>query len=147
MVFTRPSNFPLVQLSKILESRTSTSLRLINQTMQTNLSLIQHTATDTLHENSTMATIAKQSTKDSKRLQALTLIATLYLPATLVATVFSSNLIQWKDSADDPTTGHQKAHYVVVSEFWVYILSTSVLMVVTLLVAKITAKVGWLVRL
>jgi hypothetical protein len=143
MDFTLLPNISPTQLSKILESRTSTSLRLINQTMQTNLSLIQHTTTDTLHENTTVATIAKQSTKDSKKLHALSFIATLYLPATLVATVFSSNLIQWKDSSDDPTTGHRKAHYVVVSEFWVYVVITSVLTAATLLVARVTEKVRW----
>ncbi len=38
--------------------------------------------------------LGEQIDKDSKAMKALTLVATLYLPATLVATVFSSNLVQ-----------------------------------------------------
>ncbi|KIW13610.1 hypothetical protein PV08_08800 [Exophiala spinifera] len=129
-------------LSKLLEARMSTSLRVINQTMESNLSLIRNTSTNTLQENLTIATIAKQGTKGSRKIHALTLIATLYLPATLVATVFSSNLIQWKDEGDDPTTGsHFKAHYTVVSEFWIYVVSTLVLMVTTLVIARVLERV------
>ena len=38
--------------------------------------------------------LSEQREKDSKASRALTSVATLYLPATLVATVFSSNIIQ-----------------------------------------------------
>lgn len=42
-----------------------------------------------------------------------------YLLATLAATVFSSELIQWQ--ADINTnSGVQKLHYLVASQFWVY---------------------------
>lgn len=111
--------------------------------MQNNLSSIQQHTTDSLHENITVASIAKEGTKDSKKVQALTMIATLYLPASLVATIFSSNLVQWIDSTKDPSTGRRvKAHYVVVSEFWIFIVSTVVLMCITLILAKVAVRVG-----
>ncbi|KAF3208800.1 hypothetical protein TWF679_007626 [Orbilia oligospora] len=82
-----------------------------NQAMQQSLSL--------------MGTIAQQGRQDSTTLKLLSMIATLYLPASLVATIFSSNLIELKSDEN----GGDRFH--VVSQFWLYILVAIALTVLT----------------
>ncbi|KAK6513884.1 hypothetical protein TWF506_008315 [Arthrobotrys conoides] len=82
-----------------------------NQAMQQSLSL--------------MGTIAQQGRQDSTTLKLLSMIATLYLPASLVATIFSSNLIELKSDDKGRDTFH------VVSQFWLYILVAIALTVLT----------------
>ncbi|KAK6339655.1 hypothetical protein TWF718_009050 [Orbilia javanica] len=72
-----------------------------------------------------MGRIAQQGRDDSTTLKLLSMIATIYLPASLVATIFSSNLIELK--TDD--NGGDKFH--VVSQFWLYILVAVALTVLT----------------
>lgn len=73
--------------------------------------------------------IGKQGEQDSKALKSLTMVATLYLPASLVATVFSSNLI----TLQPVTTPLISSHMVVAAQFWVFIVAVMVLMIITLL--------------
>jgi Mg2+ and Co2+ transporter CorA len=96
--------------------------------MQSNLGMIQHTVSETHQENATIAGIAKQGQKDSETLKALTHVATMYLPATLVATVFSSNLIQLQSDSGNM----HKSHYAIAPQFWIYVVSTALLMILTL---------------
>ena len=76
-----------------------------------------------------LTAIAKQGQKDSKSLKILTFIATLYLPASLIATIFSSGLIESKP-VDAPSVA---THLVVAPQFWVLLVSTVVLMGVTVI--------------
>jgi len=98
--------------------------------------MIDRTVSASHRENITISTIAQEGRKTSDTVKALTVIATMYLPATLVATVFSSNLIQWHagNTHNGSTTG---SHYAVVPQFWVFVICTVVLMVLTLVCAKV----------
>ncbi|KAI4186532.1 MAG: hypothetical protein LQ348_004206 [Seirophora lacunosa] len=81
----------------------------------------------TRRENETMAKLAEQNRRDSRALKALSVLGTLYLPATFIATLFSSSLIQLQSkraSKDD-------SHYAVASQFWLYIALTAPLMILT----------------
>jgi hypothetical protein len=60
-----------------------------NRAMQGNLEVLQNIAFQNQKENETLATLAFQGQKDSKRLKTLTLIATMYLPVSLVAVRFT----------------------------------------------------------
>jgi hypothetical protein len=53
--------------------------------MHENLNIMRHIASDSEQRNETLATLALQSQRDSKHLKALTQVATMYLPATLIA--------------------------------------------------------------
>lgn len=78
-------------------------------------------------QNTLLTDIARHGEKDSKTLKALTLVATLYLPASLVATIFSSELIQSQPDGSVPGG----THFVVASQFWIFVVSSSILMAVT----------------
>jgi Mg2+ and Co2+ transporter CorA len=53
--------------------------------MQSNLAAMQDIAMQNHRENEILGRIAKQTQKDSTALKTLTLIATIYLPATFIA--------------------------------------------------------------
>ncbi|KAJ6258545.1 hypothetical protein Dda_6589 [Drechslerella dactyloides] len=72
-----------------------------------------------------MGRIAEQGRADSTTLKLLSMIATIYLPASLVATIFSSNLIELK------TDDRGSSSFQPVSQFWIYIVLAVALTVVT----------------
>jgi hypothetical protein len=93
-----------------------------------------------------LAGIARQTQKESKRVQVLSTIATVYLPASLIAvrkspapelpeahfyqTIFSSSLLQSQaNDTNDPAKG---SHIVISSQFWIFVVSSICLAVVTL---------------
>lgn len=110
--------------------------------MQSNLLTIRSTVSDSHRENATIAEIAKESRKYSEKLKALTFIATMYLPATLVATIFSSTLIQWQ-AGDTSPDGSRGSHYTITSQFWIYVLTTLILMILTFIGARLLETSGW----
>ena len=75
----------LLQLSKIVEFRNDQVLRDTNRAMQATLDVLQNIAFQNQRENETLAKLALNGQSDSKTLKALTLIATMYLPASLIA--------------------------------------------------------------
>jgi len=110
--------------------------------MQSNLLMIRATVSDSHRENTTIAEIARESRKYSEGLKALTFIATMYLPATLVATIFSSTLIQWQ-AGDTRADGSGESHYMITSQFWIYVVSTLVLMILTFICARLLETGSW----
>ncbi|KAL3434578.1 hypothetical protein BDV09DRAFT_169742 [Aspergillus tetrazonus] len=78
-----------------------------------------------------MVSITKQTIQASKMLKFLTLTATIYLPATLMATIFSSNLIQLSGQVSSNQSDSQR-HYILHSQFYLYVLGTVALTAVTL---------------
>ncbi|KAF8534260.1 hypothetical protein BDD12DRAFT_896483 [Trichophaea hybrida] len=76
-------------------------------------------AFDTKEENHT-------AQNDAHSMKVLTFIAMLYLPASHVATIFSSSLIQTV-ATDEETAG---TRYVITTQFWIFLLTIS-LMVLT----------------
>lgn len=53
--------------------------------MQDNLNRLHMVASDIQHESATMVNVAQRTHKDSVALKTLTRVATIYLPATLIA--------------------------------------------------------------
>lgn len=53
--------------------------------MRESLDLLKHIGYETREENRNLSTIAGQNQKDSKAIKVLTIIATMYLPASLIA--------------------------------------------------------------
>jgi hypothetical protein len=73
------------QLSKILEFRNDKTLRESNQVMQTTLSVLQHLFSESRDENKLLLELAQQGQRDSRTLKAFGSVATMYLPASLIA--------------------------------------------------------------
>ena len=136
----------LSKLSKIIFARQEEMLLYTNGTMQGNLDVMEKIAFKSHEENRNISQIADRSEKDSRMLKWMALIATTYLPASLVAvsypfllryytrmlrmdsmkTIFSSSLIQLRQSSETSN------HLIVAREFWIYVLVTILLTGVTI---------------
>jgi preprotein translocase subunit SecY len=128
----------------ILDACNEATLHEMVQKMQIQLQMINQSTSESLKENSSLSHSARQSQSDSNKLQTMTKIATLYLPATLVATIFSSSLVAWEEGeSNNSPQGH---HFVISSQFWVYVLITMGLTVLTFLGSKLLEKGAWVVR-
>ena len=80
--------------------------------------------------------LSEQREKDSKAMKALTSVATLYLPATLVATIFSSSLVQLL-----PVTPlREPTHFAAGPQPWLPIVAIFSLMAVTLITIRILER-------
>ncbi|KAL4953186.1 hypothetical protein BDW69DRAFT_165851 [Aspergillus filifer] len=126
----RQSEGTRILLTKAVESRNSALLQEATLTMQSHLAFINQSSYGTQNEITSMLAITKQTIKASKTVKFLTLTTTIYLPATLMATVFSSNLVQLSGE-DSPSQSASQRHYVLHSQFYLYILTTLVLTMVT----------------
>ncbi|OCK78124.1 hypothetical protein K432DRAFT_444833 [Lepidopterella palustris CBS 459.81] len=124
---TLQSTFDL--LSKIIEFRNIESLRSIIEASEKHIVFLKDLTLRIHHENCTSATLAVHTHKDTKAMKALTTIATTLLPASLMATIFSSNLVQVKQ---DGASDGQGTHLVVATQFWIYVVVTLALTVITL---------------
>ena len=81
--------------------------------------------------------LSEQRDKDSKAMKALTSVATLYLPATLVATIFSSSLVQL------PPT---KSHFVAGPQPWLPVIAIFSLMAITLISVRILERAYFYIK-
>ncbi|KAM0806075.1 hypothetical protein BDR22DRAFT_958543 [Usnea florida] len=105
-------------LHKILDFRTSKEMQKTNTNMFNTLSTLDSQA-------KVLTLLSEQRDKDSKTIKALTSVATFYLPASLVAAIFSSNLVQLLPS-------HEPNHFVAAPQTWIPVTVTLSLMAVTL---------------
>ncbi|KAL8923161.1 MAG: hypothetical protein Q9172_003258 [Xanthocarpia lactea] len=126
-------------LSKVLEVRQNDAVIVASGALQINLELLKKTAVETKQESASLTAIARHGQRDSTSLKALSRVAMFFLPATLLATVFSSSLIQIR-SKDD--RAHVATHFVVASEFWVYLVASTVLTGLTFCMVVLLEK-GW----
>ncbi|MCJ1271177.1 hypothetical protein MMC22_011076 [Lobaria immixta] len=76
-------------------------------------------------ENSYMKRMVYQSTRDTRSMKIIALITAIFLPATLVATVFGSNFFGFEDNGGS-------AKLRVASNFWIYVVATASLLCVTI---------------
>lgn len=80
--------------------------------------------------------LSEQRDRDSKVMKALTSIATLYLPATLVVSIFNSNLVQLLPTK----TLREPSHFVAAPQTWLPVLATLSLMTVTLISIRLLER-------
>ena len=87
------------------------------------VSQVKSTATlDALaQQTQALASLQQARDKDSKKVKALTAMSTLYLPASLVATIFSQNLVQLLPDG----------RFAPARQSWIALVSAVVLIVVT----------------
>lgn len=75
----------LLKLSRIIDFRNYESVREIHIAIQSSLGALQTIASQSLQENEILSRVAQQGRFDSKILKVLTVITTVYLPASLIA--------------------------------------------------------------
>lgn len=73
------------QLSKILEFRNDKAVQQSYKASQSSLRVLERISVEGREENTLLLRLAQQSQKDSRTLTALTVVATFYLPASLIA--------------------------------------------------------------
>jgi hypothetical protein len=73
------------QLFQILDFRSNETLQNTNRDIRGNLEALQRIALETQHNGETLADLAHQNQRDSKTLKALSFIAVIFLPASLIA--------------------------------------------------------------
>ncbi|KAF4636335.1 hypothetical protein G7Y89_g1763 [Cudoniella acicularis] len=117
-------------LSKILELRNDKALQDSNIAAQSHLEVLKSMGVRNEKQSFLIAEMAKVDFKDLATLKVLTYMATMYLPVTLLVTIFSSNLIEAQPlNKRDPLS---KTYFVVASQFWFFILSAVILTIGTL---------------
>ncbi|KAF1992761.1 hypothetical protein P154DRAFT_583495 [Amniculicola lignicola CBS 123094] len=70
--------------------------------------------------------LTKKTQRDSRAVKILSMVAALYLPASLIASVFSSGLIE-SVPAGESTSGSPKMSFRLASQFWMFPVSSLVL--------------------
>lgn len=116
-------------LSQILNYRNENMLVKGNDALQKGSDAMRDIALATKAENELMSALIGKSQKDSHTVKVLTYTALIYLPASLVAEIFNSNLVQ----TENGNTETKGARLVLSRSFWLYPCITLGLMVVTLL--------------
>lgn len=75
----------VVQLLKILEFRDGRQLQVNSQAMNASLGMLQGISSETSRNNALLVQLSRQGQKDSQMIRTFTLVATMYLPASLIA--------------------------------------------------------------
>ncbi|KAF6236137.1 hypothetical protein HO173_005766 [Letharia columbiana] len=114
-------------LSQILNYRNENMIVKSNEALNKNSDAMREIAIAAKADNELISVLIGKSQNDSHTVKVLTYIALIYLPASLVAEIFNSNLIQ-------TTNGEPEAvgtHLVLSRSFWLYPSITLGLMVLT----------------
>ncbi|OAL55030.1 hypothetical protein IQ07DRAFT_628704 [Pyrenochaeta sp. DS3sAY3a] len=105
--------------SRIIETRNVDRLQFATEESSRHLNNLKSLTQDIRDEHRNSSALAANTHSDTKSMKALTTVATALLPASLIATIFSSNLIQLQPVSD---SSDQSKHFVLASQFWIYIL-------------------------
>ena len=73
------------QILHILQSRNNENMHEQSRALKRDIEALQGIGNDTRSQSKTIAGIAKQAGRDSQSIKALTTVATMYLPASLLA--------------------------------------------------------------
>ncbi|KAL2821011.1 hypothetical protein BDW59DRAFT_164416 [Aspergillus cavernicola] len=104
-------------LTKLIMFRNEELLHTSNQASCKSLKALLDLTGQGKQQQETLNGLLWHGHADSAMLKALSVVATVCLPASLVATIFSSNLVQSRD----PQAGDGDSRLVVSPQFWVYI--------------------------
>ncbi|KAH0611953.1 uncharacterized protein H6S33_010005 [Morchella sextelata] len=96
-----------------------------DEAMEGNSSALRELAADAASENKLLVTLAEKTREESRFMGIATVVAMIYLPAGLVAALFSTSLVEISESSS-------LGGIVVRKQFWVFVLATMGLMVVTI---------------
>ena len=120
-----------IQLLCILTYRNEEATRITTNAIHDNGRLLAELATLSHQSTDAVSRLTIKTHRDSRAMKVLTVVAALYLPATLMATIFSSNLVQLI-STQSSNSGLDREHFAVAPDFWMFPTFTIVLMILTL---------------
>ena len=84
------------------------------------------------NQNATaVSNLTRKAQRDTRSTKVLTLVASLYLPATLVASVFNSNLVGPSGSAENDKSVLER-HFAAARDFWMFPVFAAALTVLTM---------------
>ncbi|KAL8773594.1 MAG: hypothetical protein Q9194_004301 [Teloschistes cf. exilis] len=115
-------------LFKILEYRNSESFSRGATALHKDVELLRDVALQSKQESKVMTKLAEQNRSDTRSLKSLSVLGTLYLPVTFLATIFSSNLIELRPIGD----AQKDSHLALASDFWLFVVVAVPLIVLTL---------------
>ncbi|MCJ1347143.1 hypothetical protein MMC31_005364 [Peltigera leucophlebia] len=127
-------------LAHILEYRNDELLIKNSEELHRSSESAREIATAAKAEQEAVALILAKAQKDSSLVKILTFVAMLYLPASLIATLFTSNLIQLPSPEKAFMIG--KLNVRLSKAFWLYPVLSLALMVLTLILVVVSAR--WL---
>lgn len=115
----------MTQYFEILKYRNDETIHKTNDAVHRNSRKISELIVVSVQGNEALVVPTAKSQQDSRVMKILTVVASLYLPAALVAAVFNSNLLKMD----------AERHVVAASNFWMFLLFTVALSVFTLIPA------------
>ncbi|KAI4188773.1 MAG: hypothetical protein L6R41_001919 [Letrouitia leprolyta] len=83
-------------------------------------------------ESANLTDIARQDRRDSKMIKVLSFIVVMYVPATLVASIFSSDLVRLQQK--DLNNASKGEHLIVSPQIWIYLVISGSLTLLTLMI-------------
>ena len=115
----------MMQYFEILKYRNDETIHKTNDAVRQNSRNISELTGASVQENDALVVLTAKSQQGSRIMKILTVVASLYLPAALVAAVFNSNLVMMD----------AERHVVAASNFWMFPLFMVALSVITLIPA------------
>lgn len=100
-----------------------------DEAMEGNSSALRELAADAASENKLLVMLAEKTRDESRFMGIATVVAMIYLPAGLVAALFSTSLVEVSDSSN------LAGGVVVRKQFWAFVMVTVILMMVTIAAA------------
>lgn len=125
----RASDHSLQTLQQILTYRNDETSQRIDGSIARQATALHDLARAAARDSEALASLGRRAQRDSRTVKVLTIVAAMYLPAALVATVFSSNLVQSVSSGEGAATAE---HFQLASQFWQFPVVTLLLTVLTL---------------
>ncbi|KAF2848276.1 hypothetical protein T440DRAFT_175165 [Plenodomus tracheiphilus IPT5] len=116
-------------LSNIIQYRSIEDLRSISKASEKHMEFLNEVTMRIRNDNQASAVVVSKTHQDAKTMKALTITATSLFPASLIATIFSSSLVQVKQDSD---SGGQSTRLVVADQFWIYVVITLAATMITL---------------
>ncbi|KAK4224632.1 hypothetical protein QBC38DRAFT_458077 [Podospora fimiseda] len=120
-------------LRQIVEYRLTEDISNSSRAQESSMLVLRSLTSKMQADNEGILKLAEQSQKDGIRVKTLTVITIFYLPATLIATIFSSNLVNTVPTSQ----ALERGRLVIAPEFWIYLLITVGFTAVTLAVPKL----------
>lgn len=121
----------LEKLLRIMKFRNDEVARSMMEAIQDNGRALTGLMTLSNQNADAISKLTLKAQRDSWSTKVLTVVASLYLPATLVASIFNSNLVQSAGPLANAKSTPD-GHLIAAHDFWMFPAFTAALMVLTL---------------
>ncbi|KAK3387402.1 hypothetical protein B0H63DRAFT_521456 [Podospora didyma] len=115
-------------LSQILQYRNDEAVQKTSDLIRQHNKSIEELTRMSARDGEAIVELTRKSQQDSRVVKVLTVVASLYLPAAMVASVFNSNLVQ----TVTPSQEEESANFRISAQFWLFPVFTLALLLVTI---------------